>query len=115
VPHFAHRRLITFLVLLCQVVTAGVVHVAVAYAEAPARLLLVLSVGAIVACGSTPPADRVASDASGKTLDVVELSATDARDRIAAGTLTSRALTQAYLDRIAAVDDKGPSLNAVIR
>lgn len=31
-----------------------------------------------------------------------------------AGTLTSRALTRAYLDRIAAVDDAGPLLNAVI-
>ena len=31
-----------------------------------------------------------------------------------AGTLTSRALTQAYLDRIAAVDDSGPQLNAVL-
>jgi amidase len=30
------------------------------------------------------------------------------------GTLTSRALTQAYLDRIAAIDDAGPRLNAVI-
>jgi amidase len=47
-------------------------------------------------------------------IDVVELSATDARDRMAAGTLTSRALTQAYLDRIAAIDEAGPSLNAVI-
>ena len=41
-------------------------------------------------------------------LDVVELSAADARDRMAAGTLTSRALTQAYLDRIAKIDDAGP-------
>src|SRR5688572_15656371 len=31
-----------------------------------------------------------------------------------AGTLTSRALTRAYLDRIAAIDDAGPQLNAVI-
>jgi amidase len=47
-------------------------------------------------------------------VDVVELSATDARDRMAAGSLTSQALTQAYLDRIARVDDAGPLLNAVI-
>ena len=31
-----------------------------------------------------------------------------------AGTLTCRQLTQAYLDRIAANDQKGPALNAVI-
>ena len=33
---------------------------------------------------------------------------------MAAGTLTSRALTQAYLDRIAAIDDAGAALNAII-
>ena len=48
------------------------------------------------------------------TPDVVELAATEARDRMAAGTLTSRSLTQAYLNRIAAIDDAGPRLNAVI-
>jgi amidase len=33
---------------------------------------------------------------------------------MAAGTLTSRALTQAYIDRIRQIDDAGPMLNAVI-
>ena len=47
-------------------------------------------------------------------VDVVELAATDARDRMAAGTLTSHQLTQAYLDRIAKIDDAGPTLGAVI-
>jgi amidase len=47
-------------------------------------------------------------------LDVVELSATEASQRLVSGSLTSRALTQAYLDRIAALDDAGPLLNAVI-
>jgi amidase len=47
-------------------------------------------------------------------IDVVELSAVEARDRMAAGTLTSRALTEAYLDRIRQIDDAGPTLNAVI-
>jgi amidase len=49
-----------------------------------------------------------------RTLDVVDLSVADAQRRMTAGTLTSRALTQAYLDRIAAIDDSGPQLNAVI-
>lgn len=75
------------------------------------RGLLLLLCAMPAACGSTPPP---AASASANTLDVVELSAIDARDRMAAGTLTSRALTQAYLERIAAVDDKGPTLNAVI-
>ena len=48
------------------------------------------------------------------TVNVVELSAAEAQSRMTAGTLTSRALTQAYLDRIAEVDDAGPRLNAVI-
>ncbi len=47
-------------------------------------------------------------------LNVVELSATDALARMAAGELTSVALTEAYLDRIAKVDDAGPTLGAVI-
>ena len=44
----------------------------------------------------------------------MELTAVDASDRMTAGTLTSRALTQAYLDRIRQIDDQGPALNAVI-
>ena len=47
-------------------------------------------------------------------VDVVELSAVDASERMAAGTLTSRALTQGYIDRIKQIDDAGPVLNAVI-
>lgn len=46
--------------------------------------------------------------------DVVELSAIDARARLAAGTLSARALAEASLARIAAVDDAGPRLRAVI-
>jgi amidase len=48
------------------------------------------------------------------TINVEELSATDARDRMTAGTLTARALAEAYLDRIARIDDAGVVLNAVI-
>ena len=62
---------------------------------------------------SAPPA-AVRADSSGPAIDVVELSAVDAGDRMASGTLTSRALTQAYLDRIRQIDDEGPTLNAVI-
>jgi amidase len=60
---------------------------------------------------SSPAAPPAAAPAA---LDVAELSATDARDRMAAGTLTSRALTDAYLDRIAKLDDAGVHLDAVI-
>jgi amidase len=62
-------------------------------------------------CWSPPAAPASSSPA---TPDVVELAATEARDRMRAGTLTAHALTQAYLNRIAAIDDGGPRLNAVI-
>jgi len=76
-------------------------------------------VAALFACACAPSAPTSAPGSSSATvgkpsLDVVELSASDARARMAAGELTSAALTQAYLDRIAAVDDAGPMLNAVI-
>jgi len=53
-------------------------------------------------------------NASPSGIDVVELSATDAQARMTSGSLTSEALTRAYLDRIAKVDDGGPHLDAVI-
>jgi amidase len=62
---------------------------------------------------SSPPAAAPAA-AQDNVPDVVELSAMDARARLDAGTLTSRALTQAYLDRIATIDRAGVRLNAVI-
>lgn len=69
---------------------------------------------AAIVCGCAPGPASPPARAAAPTTDVVELSATDARDRMAAGTLTSRALTQAYLDRIASIDAAGPRLNAVI-
>jgi amidase len=76
------------------------------------RSAFLASATLVVACAapgtSAPPA------AQPPALDVVELSATEAGERMAAGTLTSRQLTQAYLDRIAAIDDDGPRLNAVL-
>lgn len=43
-----------------------------------------------------------------------EAGVADLQGKMTAGTLTSRALTQAYLDRIAAIDKAGPALNSVI-
>jgi amidase len=71
---------------------------------------LLLAVGAVAGCAR--PTDS--SHAAAAVVDVAELTATEARDRMAAGTLTSRALTEAYLDRIARFDDDGPRLDAVI-
>ncbi len=81
-------------------------------------LSVVLAVIVPVACTAAsdqtarPPVPAAA--ASAPALDVVELSAADARARMQAGTLTSRALTSAYLARIGALDKAGPVLNAVI-
>ena len=78
-----------------------------------------LSIAGVVvllsACASPPTSAPGSSSATvGRPLDVVELSATDARARMASGELTSLALAQAYLDRIAKIDDAGPTLGAVI-
>ena len=75
------------------------------------RLLIALvAIGA--ACSPPPPAEPPRAET--RSVDVVELSAVDARDRMARGELTSEALTQAYLKRIAEVDDGGPRLGSVI-
>jgi amidase len=72
---------------------------------------LVLAMSLLVSsCTSAPQAPG----RSAPRVDVVELSATEARRLMTEGALTSRALTQAYLDRIAEIDDAGPTLRAVI-
>ena len=48
------------------------------------------------------------------TIEVVELGVADAQQRMTEGAFTARALAQAYLDRIAALDRAGPTLNSVI-
>jgi Asp-tRNA(Asn)/Glu-tRNA(Gln) amidotransferase A subunit family amidase len=45
---------------------------------------------------------------------VVELGIADIQSALRAGTLSARSLTQAYLARIAAYDQHGPALNAVV-
>jgi amidase len=68
----------------------------------------------LAACA--PPASKVPVPpaASAPRVDVVELSATQAQRLMSEGSLTSHDLTQTYLDRIAAIDDAGPKLNAII-
>jgi amidase len=82
------------------------------------RIVLLLACLAIAACRREPaPAGEAAQSpnpAAMPTVDVIELGADAAAARMADGSLTSHALTQAYLDRIAAIDRAGPHLRAVI-
>ncbi len=79
-----------------------------------ARAFSLSAVLASVAACTSAPSPSAPAAAAAPVVDVVELSAADARERLAAGTVTSRALTEAYLARIAAVDKAGPALNSVI-
>src|SRR4051812_13798617 len=85
------------------------------------RALSMLALATLVACGHAPIAPSpMASDAPASAQPARQFEFTDTdiatlQQRMQAGTLTSRALTQAYLDRIAAIDATGPSLHAVIQ
>ncbi len=76
--------------------------------------LIAVALIAVLSGCAREPAPPTPQAPTAPKLDVEELSAAEARERMAAGTLTSGALTRAYLDRIAAIDDAGPTLNAVI-
>jgi amidase len=79
------------------------------------KRLFLVSIVVLSGCAQPTSAPESPGATVGRpSLDVVELSATDARAKMASGELTSAALTQAYLDRIAKVDDAGPTLGAVI-
>jgi amidase len=82
------------------------------------RIALWFVLALVAACRREPapaadstPAEKAVPPS---TVDVVELDADTAAARLADGSRTSRALTQAYLDRIAAVDRAGPKLNSII-
>jgi Asp-tRNA(Asn)/Glu-tRNA(Gln) amidotransferase A subunit family amidase len=71
----------------------------------PATALAVLSLLACLLCG--------VSSARGAELNLEKLSGAEAEQMLQAGTLTSVELTEAYLDRIAAISKAGPGLNVV--
>ena len=70
-------------------------------------VIAALCLAGCAASSSVMPIER-------RVVDVVELSVSEAAERLADGQLTSVELTRAYLARIAAVDDDGPTLDAVI-
>ena len=63
---------------------------------------------------ATDRSQTAAHDTAPAAFAYEEATVADLQAKMAAGALTSRALTRAYLDRIAAIDDDGPTLNAVI-
>jgi amidase len=71
------------------------------------RLALISTVAALLV--SQPQQPRSAT-----RYDIVEKSISEIADALRAGTTTSREITSAYLDRIAAFDRRGPAINAVI-
>ena len=67
---------------------------------------------AVAADAVAAPPQSTAATAT--AFDFAEATLADLQARMQAGTLGSHALTQAYLDHIAAIDDAGPELHAVI-
>src|SRR3546814_19986000 len=63
---------------------------------------------------ATEPVTAAPASAPGQDFAYAELDIADLQARMTDGNLGSRELTQAYLDRIAAIDDARPRLNAVI-
>ena len=84
------------------------------------RLALATSLSLLVACQPAPqsvprPAANTPAVANASVpFAFEEADIATLQKQMAEGSLSSRALTQAYLDRIAAIDDAGPTLNAVI-
>ncbi|MCY1004836.1 amidase family protein [Nannocystis pusilla] len=65
-------------------------------------------------CSSCVHGDKTRSPATRVPIDVIELELAEAQRRMQTGVLSSAALTAAYLERIAAIDDAGPALAAVV-
>jgi amidase len=70
---------------------------------------------ALTACNKKPPPAPISSAPPETPFIVTEpKTLAEVLDSLSSGETTSEKLTQSYLDRIAAVDDSGPQINAVI-
>ena len=85
------------------------------------HLPLALAVATLLAACQPAPQPPKAADAAspqaataGPAFAFEEATVADLQRQLAAGSLTSHALVQAYLDRIAAIDAAGPTLRSVI-
>ncbi|MCU0404833.1 MAG: amidase [Chitinophagaceae bacterium] len=74
------------------------------------------AVAALPACnsGEDSSGNKETPDSFKDDFEFAEATIGDLQERMAGGKLTAEALTQAYLDRIAAIDKAGPKLNSVI-
>ena len=81
-----------------------------------ALLVWIVVLAGLVACqrAQTPQPSNPADVAPAPTFSVIEADIVSIQLAMHDGALSSRELVQAYLDRIAAIDDAGPHLNAVI-
>ena len=84
-------------------------------------VLSTLALASLAACSHVPLAPASTSSAAPAAIhpaatrfEFADVDIATLQQRMRAGTLSSRALTQAYLDRIEAIDDAGPALHAVI-
>jgi len=78
-------------------------------------ILPVIALLVLAACATQPePAETPSAVSPEPVTDLLALDAPTLAARIRAGTLTAEDLVRAYLERIAAVDDAGPRLNAII-
>ena len=66
----------------------------------------------LLASGIAPAAQ--ADERAAASFELEETGIADLQQRMQAGELTAHAITQLYLDRVAAIDKTGPAINAVI-
>ncbi|WP_287597866.1 amidase [Thermomonas sp.] len=80
----------------------------------PLALALAALLGACQPAPQTPTKDAAKPASGASAFAFEEAGITELQRLMADGAVTSHALTQAYLDRIAAIDKAGPTLNSVI-
>lgn len=80
----------------------------------PLALALAALLGACQPAPQTPTKDAAKPASGTSAFAFEEAGITELQRRMADGAVTSHALTQAYLDRIASIDKAGPTLNSVI-
>ena len=78
------------------------------------RAFLEMTAAGAAYLATRPLAAAAAETTTGGHFVLQEASASDLAARLAKGELTSHQLTQAYLERIAALDHSGPSINSII-